>query len=233
VRDYLAQDEAFRETPPAGVAIWDRLLSYGVALGVAHGTDAALPIGPTRDDEGWSPYRGLWRQVSITYPRRFGYGESPKRAIPISLLVLVGVGVLAVLVVRNFVPPLADLLGDIVDDDTGNGRWLLVPILAVMSIPLAFVIVQIVRRVVMLARAFPDLAQTATFDGYVVRIPWHYVRQGDDNVWAPKGYTAVDDGHDDEVRALRYYSSDLREGEIVRVTMTPRMRHVISMERVR
>jgi hypothetical protein len=232
VREYLGQDEAFRDTPPAGVAIWDRLLSYGVALGVAHGTDAALPIGPTRDDEGWSPQRGLWRQVEITYPRRFGYGESPKRAIVFSLLVLAGVSVLGVIVVRNFVPMLSDVVGDIVDDDNGQGRWLLLPILAILSIPLAFVIVQIVRRVVMLIRAFPDLGQTSTFEGYVVRIPWHYVRRGDNTVWAPKGYTAVDDGHNDEVRALRYYSAELREGQTVRVTMTPRMRHVISMEPV-
>ena len=46
VADYLRANDSFRDTPPAGVAIWDRLLAYGTALGVAYATAAALPIGP-------------------------------------------------------------------------------------------------------------------------------------------------------------------------------------------
>lgn len=66
VRAFLRHDDAFRDTPPAGVAIWERVLAYGAGLGVAYATVAALPIGPTRNDEGWSPYRrGLWREVRI------------------------------------------------------------------------------------------------------------------------------------------------------------------------
>jgi hypothetical protein len=233
VRDFLCRDEAFRETPPAGVAIWDRLLAYGVALGVAHGTDAALPIGPTRDDEGWSPQRGLWRQVRIEYPHRFGYGESPGRALLGSLLVLAGVLALGVVVAREFLPPLIDVAKDIGDEDGGNGRWLIIPILAVLSVPVVFVVVHIVRRVVMIARSLPDLGHTQTFEGYVVRVPWRYQKNGDDRVWAPTGYTAVDDGKSDDVRALRYYATDVHEGQVVRVTLTPRMRHVVHVKPVR
>ncbi len=233
VRNFLRHHEGFQETPPAGVAIWDRLLAYGVALGVAHGTDAALPIGPTRDDEGWSPYRGLWRQVRIKYPHRFGYGESPGRALLMSLFVLAGVVALGVVVARDLVPALVDVAKDIGDEDGGNGRWLIIPILVVLSIPLVFVTVHVVRRVVMIGRSLPDLRRTETFEGYVVRVPWRYEQNGDDRVWAPMGYTAVDDGHGDEVRALRYYAADVHEGQVVRVTMTPRMRHVVRMEAVR
>jgi hypothetical protein len=232
VRNFLRHDESFQDAPPAGVAIWDRLLAYGVALGVAHGTDAALPIGPTRDDEGWSPYRGLWRQVRIKYPHRFGYGESPGRAALFSALVLAGALVLGVVVAREFVPPLIDIAGDVGDERGGNGRWLIIPIAALLSVPLVFVLVHVVRRVVMMRRALPDLRQTETFEGYVVRVPWHYEQNGDDRVWAPSGYTAVDDGKGDEIRALRYYAADVHEGQVVRVTMTPRMRHVIRVEAV-
>jgi hypothetical protein len=84
----------------------------------------------------------------------------------------------------------------------------------------------------MMGRALPDLRQTETFEGYVVRVPWHYEQNGDDRVWEPSGYTAVDDGRADEVRALRYYAADVHEGQVVRVTMTPRMRHVIRVEAV-
>ncbi len=232
VRDFLRHDEEFRETPPAGVAIWNRLLGYGVALGVAHGTDAALPIGPTRDDEGWSPYRGLWRPVRIAYPKRFGYGDSPPRTAIISGLVLVAAVVAAVVVARTVVPIVSDAADEVTDDSNGPGRWAFVVVAAVFAIPLVFVGAHVVRRIVMLARALPDLGREQTFEGYVVRVPWHYEQSGDDRRWAPMGYTAVDDGHDDEIRALRYYRPDVREGQVVRVTMTPRMRHVVRMEPV-
>ena len=78
-------------------------------MGVAHGTDAALPIGPTRDDEGWSPYQGLWRQVRITYPKRFCYGEAPRRAALMSVVVLAGTAIAGVVVARTFLPAVWDI----------------------------------------------------------------------------------------------------------------------------
>src|SRR5206468_7840809 len=35
LQEYLGRDENFASAPPAAVAIWDRYLAYGVALGVA------------------------------------------------------------------------------------------------------------------------------------------------------------------------------------------------------
>jgi hypothetical protein len=71
------------------------------------------------------------------------------------------------------------------------------------------------RRRVVMRRALPDLRETEMFDGYVVRVPWPYGQNGD------------------EIRALRYYAADVHEGQVVRVTMTPRMRHVIRVDAVR
>jgi predicted membrane protein DUF2207 len=229
LRDFLRRNEAFREKPPAGVAIWNRLLAYGVAVGVAHGTDAALPIGPTRDDEGWSPYQGLWRQVRITYPNRFCYGEAPRRAALMSVVVLAGAAIAGVVVARTFLPAVWDLPSDIADKD-GGGRLPVLPVAVIALIPIAFVAMHIVRRIVVLRRALADLGNEETFEGYVVRVPWGWVKRGDDRVWEPTGYTAVDDGRSDEVRALRYYSGSVTEGEVVRVTLTPRMRHVTRVE---
>ena len=229
LRDFLRHDDAFRETPPAGVAIWNRLLAYGVAVGVAHGTDAALPIGPTRDDEGWSPYQGLWRPVRITYPKRFCYGEAPRRAALISVAVLAGAAIAGVVVGGTFLPAMWDLPSELADED-GAGRGLLLLVTVIALLPIAFVAMQIVRRSVVLRRALGDLGNEETFEGYVVRVPWGWVKRGDDRVWEPTGYTAVDDGRTDEVRAVRYYSASVREGEVVRVTLTPRMRHVIRVE---
>jgi hypothetical protein len=232
VRNFLRHDESFVETPPAGVAIWDRLLAYGIALGVAHGADAALPIGPTRDDEGWSPRRGLWRQVRIKYPKRFAYGETPVRAALFSALILLAVGLLGLWLAPDLVPAVIDGVRDIANDK-GNERWAFAGLLAVLAAPLAFVGVQLVRRTIVLVRALSDLGHSESFEGYVVRVPWHYVSDGDGGSWTPRGYTAVDDGSSDEIRALRYYSPDVREGQTVRVTLTPRLRHVVRIESMR
>ena len=77
----------------------------------------------------------------------------------------------------------------------------------------------------------PDLRETRTFDGYVVRVPWHYESDGNGNgQWEPTGYVAVDDGSSDEVRAVRCTTAGIKEGQRVRVTLTPRLRHVTHME---
>jgi hypothetical protein len=228
VRNFLRHDEAFSETPPAGVVIWKRLLSYGVALGVAHGTAAALPIGPTRNDEGWSPQRGIWRQVRIEYPKRFRYGESPTRAAVVSAVALAFIALAAYVLLRTFGPGAGDTLDDALDGDDDQ-RWIVLVVTAVFTIPAALLVVQIVRAVVVLSRALLDLGKTETFEGYVVRVPWHYVSNNDSGRWQVMGYVAVDDGSSDEVDALKCAPGDIKEGQTVRVTLTPRLRHVVEI----
>jgi hypothetical protein len=171
----------------------------------------------------------LWRQVRITYPKRFCYGEAPRRAALISVVVLAGAAIAGVVVARAFLPAVWDLPSELADED-GAGRILLLPVAVIALLPIAFVAMQIVRRIVVLRRALGDFGNEETFEGYVVRVPWGWVKRGDDRTWEPTGYTAVDDGRTDEVRAVRYYSASVSEGEVVRVTLTPRMRHVIRVE---
>ncbi len=75
----LGGNPTFAEQPPAGVAIWDRHIAYGAALGVSHGAVAALPLGAESEHEAWSPVTGRWRVVRIRYPKRIppGYGNHP------------------------------------------------------------------------------------------------------------------------------------------------------------
>ena len=79
VGDLLSENPLFAEHPPAGVAIWDRHLGYGAALGVAHGAVAALPLGAESETEAWSSVGGRWRVVRVRYPRFIppGYGKHP------------------------------------------------------------------------------------------------------------------------------------------------------------
>ena len=59
-RELLAEDPLFGEQPPAAVAIWDRILAHGTALGVAHGVVRSLPLGALADTArlDWSVFWG-------------------------------------------------------------------------------------------------------------------------------------------------------------------------------
>jgi Predicted membrane protein (DUF2207) C-terminal domain len=54
VRDHLGRNEVFPTLPPASVAIWDRYVGYGAALGVATAAVHALPMGAEDDHRAWS-----------------------------------------------------------------------------------------------------------------------------------------------------------------------------------
>jgi hypothetical protein len=98
VRDYLGRNEVFPTLPPSSVAIWDRYLGYGAALGVATAALRALPMGAEDDHRAWSSYGGRWRVVKVRYPRLgLVWGRSPLPALLIGLLVaVVGYGALRV-----------------------------------------------------------------------------------------------------------------------------------------
>jgi hypothetical protein len=233
VRQALRREASLAEAPAAGVVVWEQLLAYAVAIGVAHRADADLPIGPTRTDEGWSPQRGLWRQVRIRYPRRFAYGESPVRVAVLSGLVVGGLAV-ALVLGRSVVAAAFEVLGEAFDDDNdAASRQLALAMGLVLAAAVTVAAFFAGRALITLRRALADLAAgPETVEGYVVRVPWHRVSERNrGTTWQPMGYTAVDDGTtDDEVRALRYHDPAIREGQVVRVTVTPNLRHVVRME---
>src|SRR5262249_15185741 len=77
VKRYLGHQDGFGDAPPASVAIWNRLLAYGAAIGVARGALNGIGLEVEDPDVAWSRYDGHWRQVRVDYPARFGYGERP------------------------------------------------------------------------------------------------------------------------------------------------------------
>ena len=83
VRAELAENEVFPTHSPLTVELWDRLLAYGAALGVAGGASGPLPMGTESDTDAWSAYGGRWRPVRVAYPRLWppGWGLDPLIAI--------------------------------------------------------------------------------------------------------------------------------------------------------
>ncbi len=204
LRSSLAEDTVFAEHGPAGVAVWDRHLAYGAALGVAYGAVRELPLGAEGDREAWSSVGGRWRIVRIRYPRWIppGYGEHPRR-VAVAGLGHVAVGVLAVAA--------TSLLSGAVG-------------LAVALMTLGVVLV--VRGVWMLYLGIADLISGRTeVEGRVlrgrVRARWRRWGRYDDRSW----YLAVDDGTGDTVRAWRFpWEVGVSQGSVVRAQVTRRLR---------
>lgn len=233
VREHVRSTDLLISAPPAAVAVWDRHLAYGVALGACPAAAQAVPIGPQRDDEAWSAYGGLWREVAIEYPRRSYEGEAPVKATLLGVGWSALAGLVGFVLVRAAGPMLFDIIDTVVTES--GPAWLgLVVFVGVafgLGVPFIWCGAKLAKGLVTLARAVPDLASTpVSFEGQVLRVPWGWKSVGDSRRWEPTGFTAVDDGRRDEVRALRFYRPDVAEGSVVRVTITPRMRHVTSCE---
>jgi hypothetical protein len=76
VSAWLRAHESFTELPPSAVAVWDRYLSYGAALGVTPVVSRVAELVEGARQALWSNYTGTWRQVRVRYPgkgRRSGY----------------------------------------------------------------------------------------------------------------------------------------------------------------
>jgi hypothetical protein len=68
VRNWLRGHPQFADLPPASVAVWDRYLAYGAAVGVTHLSSAVLDLGMGNRRLVWSSYGGTWHRVRVRYP---------------------------------------------------------------------------------------------------------------------------------------------------------------------
>src|SRR5439155_20434666 len=75
LRAYLRGDESFANLPPSAVAVWDRYLSYGDAVGATRVCSAVIDLGMGNRKRVWSSFGGTWHRVRVRYPKVWGrYG---------------------------------------------------------------------------------------------------------------------------------------------------------------
>ena len=213
LREMLAEDHLFAEQSPAGVAIWDRHIAYGAALGVARGAVAALPLGAESDDEAWSAESGTWRVVQIRYPQRVppGYGQHPLKVAALGLLQGAVAGA-----VLWFSPDgleaARDAYRDAADKEipTALGTGLAV----VLAAAFAVAAIAALRAAWMLFSGVSDLISGRDLiEGRVLR---HRLR-----------YVAVDDGTRKRLRAWLLRTPPVAaQGSTVRALVSPRLQHV-------
>lgn len=219
LREYLQDDELFDEAPPAAVAIWDRYLAYGAAMGVAAGAVRALPLGAESDTEAWSSYGGRWHVVRVRYPSKLppGWGSHPLKVTAKGLGILVVFGTF----VRTLAAPLAGAIGDFFDKARTEGQQTVALVAtAIAVVLLAVLAVVVLRAAAMFLLGASDLFAKRNLEGQVLRLR--------------NGYLALDDGTRPKVRAWRVEPARLgpaTRGAVVRVTASPRLGYVSNLER--
>ena len=201
VRTALAEDEEFSRQSPLTVELWDRLLAYGAALGVARTASGALPMGAESDTSAWSAQGGSWRNVQVSYPRFFppGWGREPVTMLGVGLVVALG----CIWFLYTFGFPLDTALGGLVPFTAACVGAVVGPALVVMS--------------------GKDLRNSTETTGPIIRLR----ALGDDD--SLRYYLAVDDGSSRYIRAFRVSErqyGDVREGENVTVRFTPNLGRV-------
>lgn len=225
VRDWLRGHEEFAALPPAAVAVWDRYLPYGAALGVTHTASAVLDLGLGDRRLLWSSYGDRWRRVRVRYPRVWRrYGLSVPRLLLRAGAALV-VGLVLVLVHRTPVHfAESESLSAETVERMRTVQW---GLLAAGAVLLAYGLYVAVRSLV-------DLATTRVVTGEVLWVELWRSRPGDRNrppqPWLD--YLAVDDGTSDRTTAWglpRALGVSCRDGDRVRLTVRPWSRRVVEL----
>jgi predicted membrane protein DUF2207 len=213
VQAKLAEDPVFAEQPPHAVALWERLLAYGAALGVAPGAIRPIPMGSEPENRAWSTYGGRWHQVDVRYRHGPSWGQHPGWALLQRLLVAGFGGLLSWF--------LAPLLLDGLDEVDGVAEVILAALLAAP-------IVIAVAGVALAIRAALDLLSTDEVTGEIVRLR---LRRSEDS---SEYFVAVDDGTSRTVRAWAVRPdvyAGLEQGDVVTARVTPRLGYVHSIQR--
>ncbi len=240
LRRYLEVDEAFRDLPPAAVAVWDRYLAYGDALGMTRVCAAVLDLGLGDREQVWSSYGGTWHQVKVRYPSasaRFG-GTVPRLlggavpALAVSFVALTIGGA------QDGLDGVTRTLAGIAPEDA-TGRhldpWgLLLPAILLLGAgSLAWAVHRVVRTAL-------GALSPVTFEGEVLwlAVARNDVRGEHNEIKIPViYYLAVDDGtvtskgHRTTAWALpAEMSSACTPGDVVQVTARPYSRRVTGVQ---
>lgn len=225
MREYFRHSHAFDGQPPASVAIWDRLLAYGVATGAAHDAARGLPIVADDPRTAWTRSTGAWREIRIEYPERFGFGQKPLKVFGEGLVRTVFWGALAY-VALPIVAVVGYRIGRDALDSTGTntpglgegGLQILVAVIgAVLVVAGIYLSARTFGGVIRLVRGALDLGKTTTIEGEVVKVH--------------AGRFAIDDGRRNVTVALIRppLGPVPTRGQRVRAVVSPHLHHLSSL----
>jgi len=207
--------------PPTAVVVRERYLAYGAALGVAASAVRAIPMGAESDKWAWTRYGGEWRQVRVSYPRRWppAWGYSPL-SVGWTGTLMVGFGLLVLWVTSLMVGSID--LGPKADEIT---RYVSLGVLAATGLG----VLSLALGVIVLSVAIVAAVRTTKVTGEAIRVR-RFGGEDEDS----RCYLAVYTGTGDHVRAWlvrpQLYPS-LVEYQTVTATVGPLIGYVHSVHR--
>jgi hypothetical protein len=215
VRAKLEDDEVFPTVPPIAVALWERHLAYGAALGLAAGAVRPIPMGAESDRRAWSSYGGRWRQVRVKYPHfvPLAWGLHPLSAL-VAGVVAAGVPAAGTLYfLSSLAPPI---------EARDAGAAELIVVAAIFLVPALLAL----GGLTVVARSVADLWSSTEVRGEVVRL--RAFGSSDQK----RHYVAIDDGKSATLRAWQVRPelySPLAQYQVVTASVTPRLGYVRSI----
>ena len=222
VRDYFRHGHAFDHAPAASVVVWERNLSYGAALGVAHEAVSALPFAAESRNTAWSRYGGDWHEVRIHYPERFGACQRPAWVLLSGLARAIFFGGIAFVALPIIVPVLLDIIDSPSADGYLSERAALTLSLVVggvVTIGGIFLTLRFLGGVIRVWRALGDLlGKGVVTEGEVIKVLY--------------GRVAVFDGKHEETVAWKpsVVGQQFQRSMLLRVETTPHLHWVKHVE---
>jgi hypothetical protein len=216
LRAYLRGDESFADLPPSAVAVWDRYIAYGDALGTTRVCSAVIDLGMGNRKRVWSSFGGSWHRVKVRYPRYWRrYGQKAVRLF-VKAFLAIGYSVLLYY---------------------GSDRLPEFPEQAAAELNLAFTImfyVPLAYGTYTLLGAIVDVATPVQVTGEVLWVEtWRSTSGGEDKPPRPwLHHLAVDDGRTDRTVAWACPSevaSGVSAGDIVTIKVRRWTRRVVEL----
>ncbi|MEV1316978.1 hypothetical protein AB0J14_12935 [Micromonospora arborensis] len=225
LRAWLVGHEAFGDLPPAAVAVWDRYLAYGSALGLTRTASPVISFGMADPRRLWSSYGDGWRQVNVSYP-----GGLPRYGRALGWVIFWAL--LAGLLGWTFVGVVGgSFLASVRPSSAGWTRLTDLGPVTLGVVLVGFGLLALAGY--LLVRALVDLVAPTTVDGEVL---WHQVWQRQASDDGPgriiNHHLVVDDGHSERLRAWvlpARIAAECRLGDVVTAQVRPWTRRVLAV----
>jgi hypothetical protein len=231
VREWLRRTEAFADLPPSAVAVWDRYLSYGDALGTTRVCAAVIDLGMGNRTRVWSSYGDTWHRVHVRYPRGWPrYGRTARYLITRGVLF----GGLGFLLLSFWAKGVAAALHQPAIGESHAARLSG----SIRSVGLVAGAVLFVYGLYLLLRTIIDLAAPARITGQVLwKQVWRSASGGGNSSAVPwLHYLAIDDGSGDRTTAWGLPSAIAGravDGDTVTISARRWSRRIIELSVVR
>jgi hypothetical protein len=227
VRGWLQRTEAFADLPPAAVAVWDRYLSYGDAVGATRICAAVIDLGMGNRKRVWSSYGGNWHRVRVRYPGVWLRYGKPARKLIVRGVLAGGIGFV---LLYYWAKGIANALRN----PTIGGSPAAHFADPVRTVGLLLGGVLLVYGLYFLVRTVIDLAAPATITGQVLWLQvWKSTTGSENSPSRPwLHYLAVDDGTDDRTSAWALpteMSGRAHDGDTVTIQVRRWSRRVVEL----